>query len=224
MLKERIKLLTPKIYDLSIVLVGDINPVIIQPFWLVNKGLIQETEGENTNVEVIHNEIVKFELDWVSFEITRQRIQLRTSKESHFPMIRDLIVSIFKILKDTPLKNLGINHIMHFEFKEDTYLNLGKGLAPFENWTDIMSNPRLQQIEMTDQPRQDGYRGHYRVRIAPSELIRPFGVSMNINDQYNRQEQTLGSIELITILNSAWADSLSRAKNTHEQLWQKLKI
>ncbi len=217
-------MMAPEIYELSIVFVGDINPVIIQPFWLVNKGLIQETEGENAIVEIIHNEIVKFEFDWVSFEITRQRLQVRTTKESYFPIVKDLVISIFKILKDTPLKNLGINHILHFKFDEDSYLNIGKGLAPFENWDSIMTNPRLLQLEMTDEPRSDEFSGHYRVRVSPSELLRPFGVSMNINDSYNKNENSEGTLEMITILNSAWEKSIERAKTTHNNLWKKFKI
>ena len=51
-----------EIETFSIVFVGDFNPVILQPFWLANKGLIRESEATNAKVEVIHNEVVKFEL------------------------------------------------------------------------------------------------------------------------------------------------------------------
>ena len=214
----------PEIYDMSIVFVGDINPVIIQPFWLAGKGLIQETEGENAKVEMIHNEIVKFELDWVSFEATRQRLMVRTTKESFFSVTKDLAISIFKILKDTPLKNLGINHILHFKLDEESYIDIGKKLTPFDNWEGILSNPRLLQLEMTDQPRNDGFSGEYRVRITPSELIKPFGVSLNINDHFNQVEKTLGSNEIIGILNNSWEISLNRAEQTYTKLWKTLNL
>lgn len=214
----------PEIYDMSIVFVGDINPVIIQPFWLAGKGLIQETEGENAKVEMIHNEIVKFELDWVSFEATRQRLMVRTTKEPFFSVTKDLAISIFKILKDTPLKNLGINHILHFKLDEESYIDIGKKLTPFDNWEGILSNPRLLQLEMTDQPRNDGFSGEYRVRITPSELIKPFGVSLNINDHFNQVEKTLGSNEIIGILNNSWEISLNRAEQTYTKLWKTLNL
>ncbi len=212
----------PEIHELVIVFVGDINPVIIQPYWLVNKGLIQETEGENAKVEVIHNEVVKFELDWVNFEITRQRLIVKTSKQSYFEVVRDLGISIFKILKDTPLKNLGINHLLHFKLDDGKYLKIGKKLAPFENWEGILNNPRLIQLEMTDEPRSDEFSGHYRVRIAPSELIRPFGVSMNINDHYNKVSKSIDATEMVTTLTKAWIKSMERAKSTYSELWKKI--
>jgi hypothetical protein len=202
--------------------VGDLNPVIIQPYWLVNKGLIQETEGENAKVEVIHNELVKFELDWVSFEITRQRLIIKTSKQSYFEVVRDLGVSIFKILKDTPIKMLGINHQLHFELDEGQYLKIGKKLAPFENWKGILDNPRLIQLEMTDEPRTDQYSGNYRVRIAPSELIRPFGVSININDHYNKVLKPDDATEMVTTLIKAWEKSIEKGKATYNELWKKI--
>lgn len=212
----------PEIHELVIVFVGDINPVIIQPYWLVNKGLIQETEGENAKVEVIHNEVVKFELDWVNFEITRQRLIVKTSKQSYFEVVRDLAISIFKILKDTPLKNLGINHLLHFKLDDEKYLKIGEKLAPFENWEGILNKPRLIQLEMTDEPRSDEFSGHYRVRIAPSELIRPFGVSININDHYNKVSKSIDATEMVTTLTKAWNKSIERAKSTYTELWKKI--
>lgn len=214
----------PEIHELAIVFVGDINPVIIQPYWLVAKGLIQETEGENAEVEVIHNEIVKFKLDWMSFEVTRQRLIIKTSKQSHFEVVRDLGVSIFKTLKDTPIKNLGINHILHFKMGEQKFLKIGQKLTPFENWEGILKKPRLIQLEMTDEPREDEFNGHFRVRIAPSELMRRFGVTININDHYNRVGDSIDASEMVQTLIKAWPKSIERAKLTYTNLWKRIEV
>lgn len=217
--------MTPDIYELAIVFVGEINPVIMQPFWLVNKGLIQETEGETAEIEVIHDEIVKFKLDWVTFEVTRQKFYLTSTKQSYFPMVKDLAISIFKILRDTPIRNLGINHILHFRFDENKFLELGKQLAPFDNWDNVLENPRLLRLEMIDLKRNDGYLGHYRVRVASSELIKTFGVSININDHFNKSDSnSIGTLDMVTALNNNWNSSVERAKHTYTQLWKNLKI
>ncbi|MCS4434211.1 hypothetical protein [Aquiflexum gelatinilyticum] len=214
----------PEIYELIVVFVGDINPVIIQPYWLVSKGLIQETEGENAKVELIHPEVVKFDLDWVTFEITRQRLLLKTTKQSHFPMVKDLGISIFKILKDTPLKNLGINHILHFKFDESKYIEIGKKLVVFSNWDGILSNPKLLQLEMTSESREDGYAGQVRIRVLPSELLRPYGVSINLNDHFDKKSNSTGASELIDILQSTWDKSMELSKTTYINLWKNLKV
>ena len=209
---------------MSIVFVGNINPIIVQPLWLASKGLIQETEGENAKIEIVHNEIVKFQLDWVSFEITAQRLMVRTTKESFFPVIKDLAVSIFNILKDTPLNSLGINHILHFKLDKAGYINIGKRLAPFDNWEGILSDPRLLQLEMTDQPRNDGFSGQYRVTITPSVHVRPYGVTININDHFDGVENISGSSAITEILNRSWQTSLNRAKKTYTKLWETLNL
>lgn len=217
--------MAPEIYDLSIVFVGDINPVIISPFWLAHKGLIQETEGENAKVDIVHNEICKFDLEWASFEITRQRFQIRTTKESFFEVSKDLATSIFRLLKDTPLNLLGINHILHYRLDEEKYEKLGKVLVPFENWESILTNPKLFQLEMAEEKRKDGLNGHYRIRLSPSELIRSFGVSMNLNDQLSKQtEKTVGATEMVDLLNKHWKSSLERAQNISTQLWKNLDL
>lgn len=217
--------MSPEIYVSSIVFLGEFNPVIIQPFWLAHKGLIQETEGENAKVEIIHNEIVKFDLEWASIEITRNKFQIRTTKESFFEVTKDLAGGVFRILKDTPLKNLGINHIFHFRLDETKYIKLGKVLAPFENWKDVLSDPKLLHLEMTEEQRRDNLKGHYRIRITPSELIRQYGVSLNINDQFNKQNDRLvGSSEMVDSLNHNWKSSLERAKITSTNLWKNLNL
>ena len=60
-----------QIYNLSIVIAGEFNPIITQPFWLSSKKLIREQEAQNAKVEIMHPEVVKFSLDWVKVEATR---------------------------------------------------------------------------------------------------------------------------------------------------------
>ena len=68
-------------------------------------------------------------------------------------------------------------------------------------------------------------KGHYRIRITPSELIRPFGVALNINDQFNKQnDRAIGAIEMVESLNKNWKSSLERAKNTSINLWKNLSL
>jgi hypothetical protein len=94
-----------QIKTMSIVLIGDFNPVIIQPFWLASRKLIREQEAQNAHVEIIHNELVKFELDWVSIEITKNRFEAKSSQEPYFDPMRDLCVGIFEFLRETPIKS-----------------------------------------------------------------------------------------------------------------------
>jgi len=215
----------PDIKELSLVFVGEINPQIIQPFWLVNKGLITESEGESATVHLIHNEISKFDLDWCTIEVNRKRLQIRSSQEPFFEVIKDLGISIFNILRDTPLYNLGINHIFHYRLSKNKYFKVGEKLGTFKNWNNIIDNPLLQSIELVERPRADNNDGHYKIRIAPSERIATFGVSININDHFNVDEnKKVGSEGIITLLTDNWSGSISNASSKTQKLWKNLKL
>ncbi|MBK9555468.1 MAG: hypothetical protein IPO47_06475 [Bacteroidetes bacterium] len=81
---------------------------ISPPFQAIRK----EAKAEGMELEV-----TKFELDWFSFESTQARIDFKTNRESHFNILRDLIISIFELLKETPISAIGINHLCHYSLK-----------------------------------------------------------------------------------------------------------
>jgi hypothetical protein len=209
-----------KVQELVLVLIGEFNPIIIQPSWLVHKGLIRESEGTGSETDIIHNEVTRFDLGWGNLEISRQRFMIRTTDESSFSVAKDLTVSIFNILKETPVKYLGINHVLHYELNANQYDDLGNKLAPFGNWEGFMKNPKLIQLEMQELPRKDGLPGHYKIRLGVSELIKLYGVSVNINDQYNATAASFGTTELISHLNNSMESSLDRATDACDQLWK----
>lgn len=213
------------IYELILVCVGDFNPIIIHPQWLVNKGLIQKNEGERAQVQINHVEISKFALDWCTIEITRNKFILNTKDESFFTVAKDLVISIFSILKETPLSGFGINHILHYQVDRNNYLEVGKRLAPFENWENVLKEPRLLTLEMKDEVRYDNYDGAFRLRISPSDKVSDFGVSVNINDHFDlKNEKSAGTKDFLSILPSVWDNSKAQSLSKTNQLWKNLKL
>ena len=216
-----------KITELSIVLIGDFNPIVFQPSWLVYKGLIQEVEAEEKNITevLIHPEISKFSLDWADIEITKQRFQIKTTKASHFEVIKDLAISIFKILKNTPLNKIGINHSFHYQLTPKKYYELGEKLAPFNNWDNVLKKPKLLHLEMQEFPREDGAKGYYRINVIPSNLIPDSGINITTNNHFeNSIDKNVDNEEIINILINNWIPSNQRAKNILTQLWENLKL
>lgn len=214
-------ILKPEIHHLAVVIIGDFNPKIIQPNWLAFKELIQESEG-NTALEIAHSEITKFTLDWASFEITRRKFVVETTKPTFSLLIKDIIKSIFNILSETPLESVGINHNFHFKLNQADYVNFGSKLVPFNNWETILQEPRVIQLEMQESPRQDGQNGRYRIDISPSDLISNFGLSIKINDHFDA-EKTNNSKHIINIIENNWESSSKRGIETIDKLWKILK-
>ncbi len=174
-----------QISQLVLVFIGDFNPVVVQPYWLASKGLIRETEGEQAVIELIHNDLARFKLDWAEFLVTKDRFELRTTQEPYFDVLKDLAIGIWKILSGTPIRSLGINHLRHYllESKEQ-YYNLGNVLAPLKNWEGLFEEPRLLNIEIITSKYKEGIK---RIRIQPSDsetLSGKNAVMLNLNDHY----------------------------------------
>lgn len=209
---------------INIVLIGDFNPIIFQPAWLANKGLIRENEADSVNLELIHKELVRYKLDWAELEITNSRFYIQTSKEAYQESIRDLVIGIFKTyLKETPIKALGINHLLHYQLSEQERFNFGNKLVPLNNWNEFFTDPKVLEVEILDNKRLDNNNGYYRVSITPSDLIPKDGVVINFNDHFSIKESESGTKgEIVKILEDSWESSLKMANDISEYLWKKV--
>ena len=214
-----------QIYTLSVVLIGDFNPVIFQPAWLASKGLVRENEADKVEMELIHKELVRYNFDWAKFEINQNRFEIRTSQEPYFEAVRDLIVGIFKKhLKETPITALGLNHIKHYQLSSEQYYDFGNTLSPLANWKDSFRDPKLFQLEMLDSKRADDKEGYLRVKVSVSDEITTNAVSININDHYGLSKDSKGrSGEIISILEDNWDNSFALSDSISENLWKKIR-
>lgn len=214
----------PSIVSLSIVLLGDFNPLIFQPSWLAKNELIQEHEGEGNAIQVMHKELVRLDLEWVQIEVTPDRVELKSDSQPYFEVVKDLSISIFNILKNTPIKALGINHIFHFQLDKASYQEFGNRLSPLSNWEGILNDAKIARLEVIENERSDGLKGTYRVRIEPSDRLNPNGLIVNTNDHFavKDMENVNGSSEIIRILDSKWEASKKRATSAYKDLWKKL--
>ena len=214
-----------QIETLSLVLIGDFNPVIFQPFWLSSKNLIREDEATNAKIEIIHNEIVKIELDWLNIEVTRNRCMFKSSKVPYFDPLKDLTVGIFKILNETPIKKVGLNHIYDLSLKnKEQYYSFGSCLTPLKYWDDDLKGPRLLQLEIIENERKDGQNGSRRIRISPSsDQTIPFGVSIDVNNHFDLNSEG-SKIDFISLLEKNWSISFSQTKKMIENVLKKIKF
>ena len=78
------------IQGMSIVFLGDFNPKIFQPAWFAQENLIRAQEAEAADIKIINPEIVIFEFEWLSVQITRDRCIFGTTQEAYYEIVRDL--------------------------------------------------------------------------------------------------------------------------------------
>jgi len=193
----------------GIVLLGNFNPSIVQPFWLSNKELIREEEAESASIDVIHNDLSRFSLqDWLEIEFQEERSYFICKASPYFQLTADLVIEIFRILAETPFKSVGLNFSYELKLKSaEEFLEFGKKLSALDLWSESLDNPKLLQIDVMQAERTDDLKGHKRIRVSSSELIQDYGVNILFNDHFKIKT----SPDLISIMKS-WEDAYHKSK------------
>ena len=218
------KNIQPEMKGLSFVLRGNFNPVIFSPVWFAYERLIRKEEAEKAETQIIHPDVVTFNLDWVQLQVTRDIFSVQTMKEHYEEVLRDLVFGTFKLLKHTPLKSMGINRLEHFRIDTvEKWHEIGHTLAPKKIWNDLLENPGLNSMSITEGKRRDGLKGRIRVQVEPSTKVQP-GILILVNDHFevDDPDKTLGANEIINILENNWDKSLERSNNIITGLLERL--
>lgn len=202
----------------NIILRGDFNPKIFQPAWFGNEGLITESEAESANIQIIHQEVTIFSLNWLQFEVSRDRVKASTTQTAYYEVLRDLIIGTFSILRHTPIYMLGINYDFHIKLNtREEWHNIGNALAPKKYWDNILMRPGTRSLTIEGE-RDDEYDGYFRVKIEPSTQIDP-GIFFNMNDHYQVKEpDNLGADYILNILQSQWNVSKTKSYSTYKNV------
>jgi hypothetical protein len=145
----------PEISGVSIVLRGNFNPSIFQPFWMARQGLITDDAAEDARISVIHPEISNFAIE-PEFVLHVQADRFSLSRATApLVMVADLCSRIFgDILPHTPISQLGINRSVHFSVGSAAERNrIGMMIAPREPWG-VWGPGRVMQMPARSAPRK----------------------------------------------------------------------
>ena len=202
--------------EASVVVVGSFNPMIFNPDWFIRHGLMSPSDMDENQIEIIHREISKFSMGWLSVEIVNNRFLARTNDASSFLPLRDLVVSIFSILSETPVTGLGMNKIFNFSFRdEDIWHKLGDVLAPKGIWHTVLPERVGLSSLKVESPRKDDLNGkiHVTVESFRSDEIKN-GVRLNVNNHIDLAEE----LNIQTILQENWEPSLNLADDISQKI------
>lgn len=209
---------------INIVVRGQFNPAIIQPSWLAMHNLIREEEAEEAEIQVIHPSASSFRVEWARAKVTQDRFEVGTEHESFYEPVRDLVLGIFKLLDQTPVAMLGINHNTHYRLgSEEEWHALGDTLAPKDDWDDLLIKPGMRSLTM-EGLRPDDYSGWIRVKVEPSVHLGTRGVYVQVNDHYNlashneQSEVAAGSSALSSILSNEWIATMRRSRHISQSI------
>lgn len=203
---------------------GDLNPKIFQPAWFAAQDppLVPKREAEAANIEIIHQDVVIFNLEWFRLEVTRDRFHISTTQESRYEFLRDIVLGTFQLLLHTPVRAMGINKDIHYSVEnERVWHEFGDRVAPKGLWLGVLEKPGLTSLAIRG-VRTDGYEGSINVKVEPSRKVHP-GIYFNINDHYSvKDPKTLsGCSEMMDILSKRFHDSIKRSAGIAQELMEK---
>lgn len=211
-----------RVLDFTIVIVGDMPVRLFTPYWLAKHNLINDNEAESSDIKALNPQIVRYDIaDWASVEITEKRFVISTVSDAHHETVRDIIQSLLTVLEGNQVTNLGINHIYTFDVDIQMYTNIGNFLAPFKNWNNILDEPRLLNIEMIQESRNDKFDGKYRIRVNPVDVSKGYAFSFNINSHFDiRSDVKESANEAAEILEEKYNESQIEANEFLIQFWK----
>jgi hypothetical protein len=205
----------PEIDGLVLVLVGNFNPAIFQPAWLGRHGLASEAEVEQAAIELIRPDIVLYGLGPFRFTVQLDRFQAETLQPDQAYRMRDLVSGIFGVLKETPIRQMGINRMMHFKMSsEEEWHRVGNQLAPKPVWEKIMDKPGMISVAVKGQ--RSGAKSKFvQIRAEPSTQVKP-GVFVQTTEHY--EEETASTMWVPEVLEASWEGAQTYALTAASQL------
>lgn len=199
--------------EASIVVVGAFNPTIFNPDWLLRHELISDDAMGDVNIEIIHRDVSRFSLGWLSIEVVFNRFTARTNDPSYFLPLQDLVVSLFSILNQIPVKQLGMNRTFELSLPDqETWHKLGDTLAPKDIWKKFLpERVGLMSLKVTS-PRDDNLTGNLNVTIEPSKLADiQNGIHFSTNSHVELDPDDNASIK--NVLFEYWESTLDQSSD-----------
>jgi hypothetical protein len=203
----------------SIVVRGAFEPITLAPAWLRREGLITDGEADQAEIEVIFRDVVRFSVDSVTIEATKDRILIRTQDERLVEPMKDLMVGILRRLPNIRVTKLGLNHERRYSYADASHWNaLGDRLTPKETWGNSLTSPGMLSLTLRGN-RPDRYAGHVRVRVdSASEEDDQFGVVIDINDHFDLDydDEVDPGAEAAGMVLVNWRESVRRAETLYD--------
>lgn len=218
----------------TIVLLGNFNPLIFKPNWFANNDVIGEEEAENAVIDVIHSELVKFQLTWLTIVVEKNRF-LAEVKQPPDIRLYDFVLKTFgELLIHTPIWAMGINKHIEFDAGSVEQRNkIGYALAPIESWGEWskdlekkrdnevggMISLTMKQTVVDDRP-----KGYIQTKVEPLPKSNS-GVLVEVNDHYavENLENLEGCTEIVDFLRKNFEKSIEKSLWIVDQIMRIIK-
>jgi hypothetical protein len=195
----------------SIVLKGSFNPTIFQPAWFARHGLLRDTEADEAQVQIVHQQISDFKTGWLQVQATRDRFVAVSLNGGYEAPLLDFVISTFTLLEHTPLSHLGMNREVQLQFDSiDRWHRFGHTLVPKGPWPKTLKNPGLLRVTIQGERQEPG--AFVTVTVTSTGERR---ADIDINDHRAAQEH---GPPLLPVLRESWEEALAEGRRIVDDL------
>ncbi len=203
----------PTVQAASIVLLGSFNPRLFQPLWLATQDLVSATEADRAEIQLISPALTILNVGPFSLQVLDDRFVAETIHIPYFSPLRDLVVGIFRLLRHTPARALGINRSMHFKPEENlSWRGFDASVQASVPWTEALTEPEMVGLDLRSRRDNSPVEGYVQLHLEPSQREKE-GIFIRVNDHYQvAGENSQAGLQSITeIVAAEFTQSLDRS-------------
>lgn len=216
----------------TVVLLGNFNPVMFQPHWFGLNQIISQSEvdaivGNTASPFIVAPNITIFNTSQLQVQVQENKFSVVGLKES-FTIVKDVVKKTFERLGSMPIIAMGINASSHFRMPDlKTYQKFGDMLTPKEGiWEDLLGDNisgdertgGLSGLQMTNYKKDK--EGMFNVIVERSVRFNP-GIFISCNDHYQFDVNTDAETAMLK-LEENFDSSLEKSFNIQTSLFKNL--
>lgn len=144
---------TPSEEVYEIELQGSFIPEKFDPLWFVRNKLLGETEAKESNIiDITPGSQTIFSTKFIQFYIEKDTFSVSTKDLLTFDLVKDMAISVAKILKDSINLSYSINMKLHFSFKlEKDLRRVLNNLNTLDSWKNIIDSPQVHSLRIIEE-------------------------------------------------------------------------
>lgn len=216
----------PDAEEVSIVLVGSLNPGIFHPEWFRRQGILLPQEAEEAKTRIVSPEVTEIRFLDMKLDVFPDRFILETSDVSRAEKLQDIVINVLTKLPHTPIAACGLNNGIQFDLNDEEYWHtIGHTLAPKELvWNEVLEKPGMALL-MIKAVRTGDFPGEVNVNVAPSKKF-VHGLLVSSNFHYTvppSEGDEPNSERVVKYVQQMWKPALEKARSVAYRIFDTIK-
>ncbi len=219
----------PDLEEVSVVIVGSLNPGIFHPDWFRRQEILAPAEAEKAMIKIVSPEVTEIQFLDMKLDVFSTRLVLETKDVSRAEKLQDIVVNILAKLPHTPVTACGINNAIQFDLNDESYWHkIGHTLAPKDLiWEPLLQKPGLATM-MIKGKLTENFVGDINVTVAPSAPTTKLTHGLFISSNYHfpvpqDDSATPHSERVVKFIQEMWKPALEMARSVGDRILDQIK-